>query len=62
VAGAGQELDPGREGGGVGDEMGDGPGAGLGQVVELGRELGVPTPTHAMLYAVLKPYIMGRPG
>jgi 2-dehydropantoate 2-reductase len=33
-----------------------------GKVVELGRELGVPTPTHAMLYAVLKPYIMGRPG
>jgi 2-dehydropantoate 2-reductase len=32
-----------------------------GKVVELGRELGVPTPTHAMLYAVLKPYIMGKP-
>jgi 2-dehydropantoate 2-reductase len=33
-----------------------------GKVVELGRQLGVPTPTHAMLYAVLKPYIMGKPG
>lgn len=33
-----------------------------GKVVELGRELGVPTPTHAMLYALLKPYIMGTPG
>ena len=28
---------------------------------ELGRKLGVPTPTHAMLYAVLKPYAMGAP-
>lgn len=33
-----------------------------GKVVELGRQLGVPTPTHAMLYAVLKPYTMGKPG
>jgi 2-dehydropantoate 2-reductase len=33
-----------------------------GKVVELGRELGIPTPTHAMLYAVLKPYAMGKPG
>jgi 2-dehydropantoate 2-reductase len=33
-----------------------------GKVVELGRELGVPTPTHSVLYAMLKPYIMGRPG
>jgi 2-dehydropantoate 2-reductase len=32
-----------------------------GKVVELGRELGVPTPTHAMLYALLKPYTMGTP-
>jgi 2-dehydropantoate 2-reductase len=32
-----------------------------GKVVELGRQLGVPTPTHSMMYAVLKPYIMGTP-
>jgi 2-dehydropantoate 2-reductase len=32
-----------------------------GKVVELGRALGVPTPTHATLYAMLKPYIMGAP-
>jgi 2-dehydropantoate 2-reductase len=32
-----------------------------GKVVELGRKLGVPTPTHDMAYAMLKPYIMGRP-
>ena len=32
-----------------------------GKVVQLGRELGVATPTHATLYAVLKPYIMGTP-
>jgi 2-dehydropantoate 2-reductase len=32
-----------------------------GKVVELGRKRGVPTPTHAMLYAVLKPYAMGTP-
>jgi 2-dehydropantoate 2-reductase len=32
-----------------------------GKVVELGRELGVPTPTHDVLYALLKPYIMGAP-
>jgi 2-dehydropantoate 2-reductase len=32
-----------------------------GKVVELGRELGVPTPTHATLYAMLKPYTMGAP-
>jgi len=30
-----------------------------GKVVELGRQLGVPTPTHSMMYAMLKPYIMG---
>jgi 2-dehydropantoate 2-reductase len=33
-----------------------------GKVVELGRELGVPTPTHSMMVAMLKPYIMGTPG
>ncbi|MEA2899182.1 MAG: 2-dehydropantoate 2-reductase [Bradyrhizobium sp.] len=32
-----------------------------GKVVELGRQLGVPTPTHGMIYAILKPYIMGTP-
>ena len=32
-----------------------------GKVVELGRQLGVPTPTHGMMYAMLKPYIMGKP-
>ena len=32
-----------------------------GKVVELGRRLGVPTPTHNMMYAMLKPYIMGTP-
>jgi 2-dehydropantoate 2-reductase len=32
-----------------------------GKVVELGRELGVPTPVHTVLYAVLKPYVMGAP-
>ena len=32
-----------------------------GKVVELGRELGVTTPAHSMMYAVLKPYIMGTP-
>jgi 2-dehydropantoate 2-reductase len=32
-----------------------------GKVVELGRQLGVPTPTHSMIYAMLKPYIMGAP-
>ena len=33
-----------------------------GKVVELGRQLDVPTPTHGMLYAMLKPYVMGKPG
>ena len=33
-----------------------------GKVVQLGRELGVPTPVHAMLYAMLKPYVDGAPG
>src|SRR3954454_8971539 len=32
-----------------------------GKVVELGRQLGVPTPTHNMMAAMLKPYIMGAP-
>jgi 2-dehydropantoate 2-reductase len=32
-----------------------------GKVVELGRALGVPTPTHSMMAAMLKPYIMGTP-
>jgi 2-dehydropantoate 2-reductase len=32
-----------------------------GKVAELGRQLGIPTPTHGMMYALLKPYIMGRP-
>ncbi|MCW5733497.1 MAG: 2-dehydropantoate 2-reductase [Enhydrobacter sp.] len=33
-----------------------------GKVVELGRQLGVPTPCHALMYAALKPYVMGTPG
>ena len=33
-----------------------------GKVAALGRELGVPTPTHSMIYAMLKPYVMGRKG
>ena len=32
-----------------------------GKVVELGRQLGVPTPVHSLMYAALKPYIMGAP-
>ena len=32
-----------------------------GKVVELGRQLGVATPTHGMIYAMLKPYVMGKP-
>jgi 2-dehydropantoate 2-reductase len=32
-----------------------------GKVVALGRELGVPTPVHEILYAVLKPFVAGRP-
>ena len=31
-----------------------------GKVVALGRELGVPTPVHEVLYAVLKPFTDGR--
>src|ERR1700712_5321816 len=30
-----------------------------GKVVELGRKLGVPTPTHSLMFAMLKPFIMG---
>jgi 2-dehydropantoate 2-reductase len=30
-----------------------------GKVAELGRQLGVATPTHSMIYAMLKPYAMG---
>jgi 2-dehydropantoate 2-reductase len=30
-----------------------------GKVVELGRQLGVQTPTHSLIYAMLKPYIVG---
>jgi 2-dehydropantoate 2-reductase len=33
-----------------------------GKVAELGRELGVPTPTHGVMYAMLKPYVMGKMG
>jgi 2-dehydropantoate 2-reductase len=33
-----------------------------GKVAELGRQLGVPTPTHGMMYAMLKPYVMGKVG
>lgn len=33
-----------------------------GKVVELGAKLGVPTPTHSTMYALLKPYVMGTPG
>lgn len=32
-----------------------------GKVVEMGRKLGVPTPTHALMHAALKPYVMGAP-
>jgi 2-dehydropantoate 2-reductase len=30
-----------------------------GKVVSMGRELGVPTPVHSVLYTILKPYIDG---
>src|SRR6195256_2030208 len=33
-----------------------------GKVAELGRQLGVPTPTHSIMYAMLKPYVMGTAG
>lgn len=32
-----------------------------GKVVELGKRHNVPTPTHALMYAALKPYVMGTP-
>jgi 2-dehydropantoate 2-reductase len=32
-----------------------------GKVVELGKKAGVPTPTHSLMYAMLKPYVMGKP-
>src|ERR1700694_3326416 len=33
-----------------------------GKVAELGRQLGILTPTHSMMYAMLKPYVMGAAG
>ena len=33
-----------------------------GKVAELGRQLSIPTPTHSMMYAMLKPYVMGTKG
>jgi 2-dehydropantoate 2-reductase len=33
-----------------------------GKVAELGRQYGIPTPTHSMIYAMLKPYVMGTKG
>jgi 2-dehydropantoate 2-reductase len=33
-----------------------------GKVAELGRQFGIPTPTHSMIYAMLKPYVMGTAG
>jgi 2-dehydropantoate 2-reductase len=33
-----------------------------GKVVALGRELGVPTPVHEVLFAVLKPFVNGAAG
>jgi 2-dehydropantoate 2-reductase len=33
-----------------------------GKVAELGRQFGIPTPTHGMMYAMLKPYAMGAKG
>ncbi len=32
-----------------------------GKAVQLGRELGVPTPTLSTMYAMLKPFAMGKP-
>jgi len=32
-----------------------------GKVAELGRQFGIATPTHSMIYAMLKSYIMGAP-
>ena len=33
-----------------------------GKVAELGQQFGVATPTHSMMYAMLKPYAMGKAG
>jgi 2-dehydropantoate 2-reductase len=33
-----------------------------GKVAELGRQFGIATPTHGMMYAMLKPYAMGARG
>jgi 2-dehydropantoate 2-reductase len=33
-----------------------------GKVADLGRQFGIPTPTHSMMYAMLKPYAMGKTG
>jgi 2-dehydropantoate 2-reductase len=33
-----------------------------GKVAQLGRQFGIPTPTHSMMYAMLKPYAMGAAG
>ena len=30
-----------------------------GKVVAIGRQFGVPTPVHEVLFAVLKPYVNG---
>ena len=32
-----------------------------GKVIDLGRRHGVPTPTHAFMYAMLKPFVTGTP-
>jgi 2-dehydropantoate 2-reductase len=31
-----------------------------GAVVRIGREVGVPTPTHAFITAILRPHVNGR--
>jgi 2-dehydropantoate 2-reductase len=33
-----------------------------GKVTALGKQYGIPTPTHAMMHAMLKPYAMGKAG
>ena len=33
-----------------------------GKVAELGRQWGIPTPTHGWIYAMLKPYVRGAAG
>ena len=33
-----------------------------GKVADLGRQFGITTPTHSMMYAMLKPYAMGKAG